>query len=285
MATGNASSADAGHIVELQFRSRRQPRAGGRLQLSQRPPRRQLFDCSRRMKRLACCESSTLPRPPRGQAPREAWRLHGQQQPGLAEQPQARGRGRAHGVPLGTIDMRRFGQRVHLRGRLLPGSGRRVTLLQDGTGQLAHARQHATRGRTAASTCATAPRNTGHTSVACAFRRRPPEHEGHGPAGRADDGLPAERRVLVRRRRLDRMRLSCPLRSRQPRPPVWHQGDVPLRRQCVTAVVDDRGPFVGGRDWDLNQNTAARAELQRRRHGLVLAVARPGRSQPVWDRP
>jgi rare lipoprotein A (peptidoglycan hydrolase) len=25
----------------------------------------------------------------------------------------------------------------------------------------------------------------------------------------------------------------------------------------VTATVDDRGPFVGGRDWDLNQNTAA----------------------------
>jgi hypothetical protein len=24
----------------------------------------------------------------------------------------------------------------------------------------------------------------------------------------------------------------------------------------VTATVDDRGPFVGGRDWDLNQNTA-----------------------------
>ena len=24
----------------------------------------------------------------------------------------------------------------------------------------------------------------------------------------------------------------------------------------VTAVVDDRGPFVGGREWDLNQNTA-----------------------------
>jgi len=26
--------------------------------------------------------------------------------------------------------------------------------------------------------------------------------------------------------------------------------------RSVTAVVDDRGPFVGGRDWDLNQNTA-----------------------------
>jgi rare lipoprotein A (peptidoglycan hydrolase) len=24
----------------------------------------------------------------------------------------------------------------------------------------------------------------------------------------------------------------------------------------VTAVVDDRGPYVGGREWDLNQNTA-----------------------------
>jgi hypothetical protein len=27
--------------------------------------------------------------------------------------------------------------------------------------------------------------------------------------------------------------------------------------QSVTAVVDDRGPFVGGREWDLNQNTAS----------------------------
>ena len=28
-------------------------------------------------------------------------------------------------------------------------------------------------------------------------------------------------------------------------------------RRSVTATVDDRGPYVGGRDWDLNQNTAA----------------------------
>jgi hypothetical protein len=27
--------------------------------------------------------------------------------------------------------------------------------------------------------------------------------------------------------------------------------------RTVTATVDDRGPFVGGRDWDLNQNTAS----------------------------
>jgi rare lipoprotein A len=28
-------------------------------------------------------------------------------------------------------------------------------------------------------------------------------------------------------------------------------------RRTVTATVDDRGPYVGGREWDLNQNTAA----------------------------
>ena len=27
--------------------------------------------------------------------------------------------------------------------------------------------------------------------------------------------------------------------------------------RTVTATVDDRGPFVAGREWDLNQNTAA----------------------------
>ena len=27
--------------------------------------------------------------------------------------------------------------------------------------------------------------------------------------------------------------------------------------RTVNAVVDDRGPYVGGRRWDLNQNTAA----------------------------
>jgi rare lipoprotein A (peptidoglycan hydrolase) len=26
--------------------------------------------------------------------------------------------------------------------------------------------------------------------------------------------------------------------------------------RVVTATVDDRGPYVGGRDYDLNQNTA-----------------------------
>jgi rare lipoprotein A len=32
--------------------------------------------------------------------------------------------------------------------------------------------------------------------------------------------------------------------------------------RTATAVVDDRGPYVGGRDWDLNQNTAAALGFQ-----------------------
>jgi rare lipoprotein A (peptidoglycan hydrolase) len=30
-----------------------------------------------------------------------------------------------------------------------------------------------------------------------------------------------------------------------------------LGGRSVNAIVDDRGPYVGGREWDLNQNTAA----------------------------
>jgi rare lipoprotein A len=30
-----------------------------------------------------------------------------------------------------------------------------------------------------------------------------------------------------------------------------------FNRRSVTATVDDRGPYVGGRDWDLNQNTVS----------------------------
>jgi rare lipoprotein A (peptidoglycan hydrolase) len=30
-----------------------------------------------------------------------------------------------------------------------------------------------------------------------------------------------------------------------------------LNGRTVTATVDDRGPYIGGREWDLNQNTAA----------------------------
>jgi hypothetical protein len=32
--------------------------------------------------------------------------------------------------------------------------------------------------------------------------------------------------------------------------------------RCVTATIDDHGPYVAGREWDLNQNTAAAIGFQ-----------------------
>ena len=67
--------------------------------------------------------------------------------------------------------------------------------------------------------------------------------------------------------------------------------------RTVTAVVDDRGPYVGGRDWDLNQSTAAAlgfagvgtvysssadAPARPAATGISPAVAGPG---AVWRRP
>ena len=43
--------------------------------------------------------------------------------------------------------------------------------------------------------------------------------------------------------------------------------------RSVTAIVDDRGPYVGGRDWDLNQTTAGALGFGGRRHRLVQPVA------------
>jgi len=39
--------------------------------------------------------------------------------------------------------------------------------------------------------------------------------------------------------------------------PCGTQVEFQYNGRSVTATVDDRGPYVGGRDWDLNQNTAA----------------------------
>ena len=44
--------------------------------------------------------------------------------------------------------------------------------------------------------------------------------------------------------------------------------------RTVVATVDDRGPYVGGRTWDLNQNTAAALGLRRRGHRLGRLLVR-----------
>ncbi len=148
------------------------------------------------------------------------------------------------------------GQPVHLRGRLLPGvAGRKVSLQGRRSGRwetLANARTHgagafvlryvtnsagqerirvafagdAVNGRsTATAGQMTVYREAGASwyndgsTTGCGF------HAYHGVANRT---LPCGTKVALR-----------------------------YNGRSVTATVDDRGPYVGGRDWDLNQNTAA----------------------------
>lgn len=159
---------------------------------------------------------------------------------------------RIHGRRIAVLS----GQRVQIRGRLLPAvAGRKVALqaLEHGGWQtLATARTRATGAFVLRYTTASAgqalirvriagERLTGHTtrrvgkmtvyrqagaswyddggSTACGF------HAYYGVANRT---LPCGTTVSLR-----------------------------YNGRSVTATVDDRGPYVGGRDWDLNQNTAA----------------------------
>ena len=58
--------------------------------------------------------------------------------------------------------------------------------------------------------------------------------------------------------RQHRVRLSRRSRRRQPRRcRAGRRSRFRYGGRTVTAVVDDRGPYAGGRDWDLNQTTAA----------------------------
>jgi rare lipoprotein A (peptidoglycan hydrolase) len=148
------------------------------------------------------------------------------------------------------------GQAVLVRGRLLPGvAGRKVTLQgrQDGHWQTLTSTRTRTAGRfalryvadvarqesirvkfagdrtngrsTASVGQMTVYRQAGASwyedggSTACGF------HAHYGVANRT---LPCGTRVALR-----------------------------YNGRAVTATVDDRGPYVGGRDWDLNQNTAS----------------------------
>jgi rare lipoprotein A len=119
-----------------------------------------------------------------------------------------------------TIAGSRTGRAGGFRLRAIPGSGldRRLRVLFEG--DRANSRTTEPAGRvTVYSDQSVASWYDDSGSTACGF------HAGLGVANRS---------------------LPCGTKVR------FHYGS-----RSVTAVVDDRGPYVGGRDWDLNQNTAA----------------------------
>lgn len=158
-------------------------------------------------------------------------------------------------APLGAIDTL-TGQSVHLSGRLLPGTARRLIKLQYGTGRgwnTLAVTQTRPDGRF---DLGYSPGNPGQLQVRLSF-----------PGDRLNGHIATQIVPMTAYRASgaswydDSGSTAC----------GFHAGlgvanrDLPCgtkvrfryNGRSVAAVVDDRGPFVGGRDWDLNQNTAA----------------------------
>jgi rare lipoprotein A len=158
-------------------------------------------------------------------------------------------------VPTGSTNLL-SGQRAHVRGTLLPAvAGRQVRLISRAGGSwraLATART----GPKGGFDLQFAAGNTGQQSLRVRFagdrlNTRSSTQSGqltvfrqsgaswYNDGGATACGFHANFGVASRD-------LPCGTKV------TFHYGG-----HTVTAVVDDRGPFVGGRDWDLNQNTAA----------------------------
>lgn len=159
---------------------------------------------------------------------------------------------RIHPRPISVLG----GQAILVRGRLLPGlSGRKVSLQgrEDGRWQTLSSTRTRTAGRFALRYVANAARQerirvkfagdaTNARSTATAGQMTVYREAGaswYNDGGTTACGFHAEYGVANRT-------LPCGTK-------------VALRYngRSVTATVDDRGPYVGGRDWDLNQNTAS----------------------------
>jgi rare lipoprotein A (peptidoglycan hydrolase) len=155
---------------------------------------------------------------------------------------------------MGPIDTL-TGQSFNVSGRLLPGKPGRIVKLQAGTG---HGWQTLTTART---------RANGHFEL----------HYGAGNTGGeqvrlAFPGDRQNRNVSTRSVTLNVYRTSvaswyddggataCGFHAgmgvANKSLPCGTKVTFHYNGRSVTAVVDDRGPFAGGREWDLNQNVA-----------------------------
>ena len=166
---------------------------------------------------------------------------------------------------------------VHVGGTLLPAvAGRRVRLQAQSRPRLAHARQRPhrrprrlsperlARRRPAGSACAWCSAATAATLARCGRPGASRCCTRRSPRGTTTPGTTG-------------MRLSRRSRRRQPDAAVRHQGRASsYGGRTVTAVVDDRGPYVGGRDVGPQPDHRRRARLRGRGDRLVQPLAQPG---------
>ena len=147
------------------------------------------------------------------------------------------------------------GQPVHVRGKLLPAfSGRRVRLLGR-TGRSWHTLTSTHTGRHGGFDLRYAPNGTGAESLRVRFTGDTRNTPASRYAGRVTTFRPSLASWFT-----DGGATACGFHA--------HYGVANKSLPCgtkvtfryggrsVTATVEDRGPYVGGREWDLNQNTA-----------------------------
>jgi rare lipoprotein A len=147
------------------------------------------------------------------------------------------------------------GQPVHVRGKLLPAFGGRRVRLQGRASRSWHTLSSTRTGRFGGFDLRYAPNGTGQQSLRVRF---------------AGDGrnTPASRyagRVATFRSSLaswftDGGATACGFHAdygvANKSLPCGTKVTFRYGGRSVTATVEDRGPYVGGREWDLNQNTA-----------------------------
>ena len=148
------------------------------------------------------------------------------------------------------------GQPIHVHGRLLPGAaGRRVALqgLDAGRWRTLAASRTASGG---GFDLRYAPGGTGEQRLRVKFSGDRLNTRTTAPAGRVT-GF----RQTVASWYDDGGSTACGFHAQygvaSPSLPCGTSVTFLYGGRKVTATVDDRGPFVGGRDWDLNQNTAS----------------------------
>lgn len=147
------------------------------------------------------------------------------------------------------------GRPVHVRGRLTPGLGGRHVRLLGRTGRSWHVLARARTGGRGGFDLHYRPGSTGAHSLRVGFAG---DRLNTGSWARAG-------RVTVFRESFaswysDGGGTACGFHAQfgvaNKSLPCGTKVTFRYGRRTVTATVDDRGPYVGGREWDLNQNTA-----------------------------
>jgi hypothetical protein len=148
------------------------------------------------------------------------------------------------------------GQPVHVRGKLLPAAGNRRVELVGGSGHSWHTLSAARTGRHGRFDLRYAPGGTGQQWLHVRFAGDKRNVGAWAPAGRVTAFRPSLASWFT-----DGGATACGFHAyygvANKSLPCGTKVTFRYGARSVTATVEDRGPYVGGREWDLNQNTAS----------------------------